>query len=341
MALNDQNYVLPIQYLRGVAALLVVLHHLGGQSPVLTRFIDFEFGTSGVDIFFVISGFIITLTTNAKTSPSMFIFRRIIRVVPLYWILTLLMSALWTFRPDIFKTLNVSFVNLFQSLFFIPHYSSSFPDRVWPLLVPGWTLNYEMFFYAVFALLLYLPARYRQLALTTVFVFIVSTFYLWGPFHGAALNIYTSPLLLEFLAGAWIARAWVNKKLQFSISLSLFLMVLGLVMLVVRDIPLLGVYTHILGAILVVLGSLNIQLKGRKSFLLANLGNSSYSLYLTHIFTLGVFGLLWRKLTLDSASTPLAICFALTSLVGCILVGWITYKYVEAPLTRKLNKAFF
>lgn len=334
---EKSTIVLPVQYLRGIAALMVVWHHARDQMPGLATIIKGNFGTSGVDLFFVISGFIMVITTSATTSPGAFAIKRIIRVVPMYWLLTVLMVAIWAIKPDLFKTLNVTSVSLVQSLLFIPHFSDAFPEQVWPLLVPGWTLNFEMFFYAVFAVSLVLPPKTRLVAFTAVFVLLVLSPYVNAPYQSAAARIYTSPLLLEFLAGAWIGRIWLKKVFSLSTLMSLGLFVLGVLMLISRDSPPLGVFTQILGASLVVLGALNVRFsKWNSKFLLA-LGNSSYSLYLTHLFTLGVFRVLWTKTMPAGMTTPLAALFMLTSLAVCVVIGWVTFKYLEAPLTRKLN----
>lgn len=149
--------------------MMVVWHHAAGQIPGMSARVPWVFGTSGVDLFFVISGFIVVVTTaGVDTKPFDFWRRRIVRVVPLYWLLTLLMVTVALIAPGLFKTLKVAPETVLQSLLFIPHFSQSFSGVVWPLLVPGWTLNFEMFFYALFGLALILPPRYRLLVLTSV-----------------------------------------------------------------------------------------------------------------------------------------------------------------------------
>src|ERR1019366_2869669 len=141
----------PIQYLRGIAALMVVWHHGVGQLATLETYFPFRFGTSGVDLFFVISGFIMVVTTAGRdVTPTEFIARRFVRVVPLYWVLTLALAATALVAPSLFRSVTLTAVSLIQSLLFIPHFSPSHAGMIWPVLVPGWTLNYEMFFYVVF-----------------------------------------------------------------------------------------------------------------------------------------------------------------------------------------------
>ena len=138
-----------IHYLRGLAALLVVFHHSIIQlAPVRDHYAHVEFGQAGVDIFFVISGFVIYLS-NAKgrLGSGEFLKRRIIRIVPLYWLATLAVVAVAVVAPRFFATTTLTAQDVAQSLLFVPAYSAAFPGQIWPVLVPGWSLNYEMFFY--------------------------------------------------------------------------------------------------------------------------------------------------------------------------------------------------
>ena len=327
-----------IQYLRGIAAVMVVWHHATNQVPGVAEYFPGQFGTSGVDLFFVISGFIMVVTTSGDMRPVDFWRRRIVRVVPLYWLLTLAMVAVALAMPSLFKTLKVAPVTLVQSLLFIPHYSQAFDDRIWPLLVPGWTLNYEMFFYAVFGATLYLPRERRLTLLTTGFVFLVLIGYAFGPFASAAAQTYTSPMLLEFLAGAWIALAWQRGRLQPSAALSLILIVSGFIFLAFRDQPLLGPLTQLLGATMVMAGALCPSFSRFKSRTLHAIGDSSYSLYLTHIFTLGLLRVIWTRIFPEGNGFVQACLFLLVALSACAVVGWLVFQALELPVLARLNR---
>ncbi len=332
--------ILSIQYLRAVAALMVAWHHAAGQVTGMSSLVPYIFGTSGVDLFFVISGFIMVATTAAAPAPVRpmeFWRRRIVRVVPLYWSLTVLMVAVALFTPGLFKTLRVEPGTLIQSLLFIPHYSHSFSDRVWPLLVPGWTLNFEMFFYAAFGASLFLTERNRLSALTMCFLALVLIGVVFGPFVSATAQTYTHPMLLEFVAGAWIGAGWTSGRIRFSFGLAVLMLGAGAALLVARDAPPFGPFTQLAGAALVVAGALHANFSRPRSAVLKAIGDSSYSLYLTHLFTLGAFRVLWTRLV---PGAPLhAAEFMILSLIACAAVGWLTYRRVEAPLLRRLNGA--
>ena len=101
--------ILPIQYLRGIAAIMVVWYHAVEQIPGVSSYFASGFGNSGVDLFFVISGFIMVTTTMGNApGPLEFMRRRVVRVVPLYWLLTLAMVGLALCMPGLFRTLIVA-----------------------------------------------------------------------------------------------------------------------------------------------------------------------------------------------------------------------------------------
>ncbi|MCR5875270.1 acyltransferase [Phenylobacterium sp. J426] len=134
-----------IQYLRGIAAFAVLVFHAAERAGG-----HFGVGAAGVDVFFVISGFIMWVVTCRKTpSPGDFLMRRVQRIVPLYWAATLLVVGVALAIPGSFPNLQVSFEALLKSLFFVPYHDAG--GLIAPLIVPGWTLNYEMFFYLLFA----------------------------------------------------------------------------------------------------------------------------------------------------------------------------------------------
>ena len=109
-----------------------------------------SFGAAGVDIFFVVSGFIMVVTTMKRDmAPGEFLLHRIARIVPVYWVVTILLFAIvmYGFKPVGIMRMQPDW--LAKSLLFIPFDRDG---RVEPIISVGWTLNYEMFFYLLFAL---------------------------------------------------------------------------------------------------------------------------------------------------------------------------------------------
>lgn len=333
---SPTGVILPIQYLRGVAALMVAWHHGVGQLPGLEAHFPLRFGTSGVDLFFVISGFIMVMTTAGKSvPPGSFIARRLIRVAPLYWVLTLALVAVILVAPSLFRTTVLTPASLAQSLLFIPHLSPSHAGMIWPVLVPGWTLNYEMFFYALFAASL--AFRHRLAVLVATLATLVAAGYVLGPFANPIARTYTDPILLEFAAGAVIGHLWIAGRLNLPIPVSLIGALIGAALLVLRDAPPLANYTQLLGAVLVVIGSLNMSQLNRQNNVLRALGDASYSIYLTHIFTLGAWRWVWAKAHLDANSLPMATLFMVLALALCAVVGWLSFLWLETPLLNRMN----
>jgi exopolysaccharide production protein ExoZ len=319
----------PIQYLRAIAALSVVwLHGLTMMDGFTDKIGAPQFGSSGVHIFFVISGFIMLMTTAGKPmAAGEFIRHRILRVVPLYWLATLLMVGCALLGA--FKKLQFSAVTVAKSLLFIPYGHE-------PVLVPGWTLNYEMFFYALFALSLTLPKRARVPALVASMLGLVVAGHMVDP-AGPIAAAYTSPMLLEFLAGSVIAYLWLNQKLTLSLPASLGAMAIGTAVLFGWGESLLFGYSELIGSALVVAGCLHASIREIKSPLLLALGDASYSIYLTHPFTLAALRVVWMR-EVPHVSLASVIAFMAIALIASASAGWLCHWLVERPVTERLRK---
>jgi exopolysaccharide production protein ExoZ len=126
--------ILSIQYLRGIAAIAVLLFHASE-----TYDLGFRIGAAGVDLFFIISGIVMWVTTSQKNiSPSVFMRRRIIRIVPMYWVATLVTYACISLRPNFFYGQHPSLMDLFTSLLFLPPIKDG---ALHPIVLQGWTLS--------------------------------------------------------------------------------------------------------------------------------------------------------------------------------------------------------
>jgi exopolysaccharide production protein ExoZ len=318
-----------IQYLRGLAALLVVLYHAFQWTHVcgLTS-TDFPTGAAGVDIFFVISGFVMWATTDQDSvSPLEFLRRRAVRIVPPYWALTLLAAVLAASLPWVFQDVRLDLGHLALSLLFVPHFDPG--GEPFPLLKPGWTLVYEAFFYLVFAIGLAL-ARRRRLVFLSVTLGITAFV---GVFSNTASVLLANILLLEFLAGIFIARAWREDLLGGSFQGWSFV-VLGVAALAVLESidfhdynwrPILwGVPAGLIvtGAVAAEAGGALPRLPGLKL-----LGDASYSIYLGHPLAFMALARLGGR----PSSAALFIAEALATAVGCGLLG---RHLIEKPTLR-------
>ena len=142
-----------IQYLRAVAALLVLVNHLTFYLP--SGGYRFWPGGVGVDIFFVISGAVMWwVARNAR--PLTFAWRRLLRIVPLYWLVLAFVAVLWP-GGGIDPWLDFPLQDILRSFLFIPFANGARGGAVQPVLGVGWTLNLEIYFYGIFALSLFAP----------------------------------------------------------------------------------------------------------------------------------------------------------------------------------------
>lgn len=276
-----------IQYLRAIAALGVVFYHASYTTPY---FSFMSLGAAGVDLFFVISGFVIWSVTCAKPiTPGEFTYQRIVRIVPIYWIFTLLLASAGILFPSAFSRLRVVLDDVVLSLLFIPHYSPS-DGRILPILAPGWTLNYEMFFYALFALYLFLSPFLRLIALSSTIGILAFLGTLYSGSNPLILT-YTNSLLLEFLGGIIIGRMWELDWLP-GRKIGLVAALAGVIIFVgVSAWPLVEAYRVFMWgvpAFLIVLGLLSVEIHGGifNSIVLGVLGDGSYSIYLIHGFVI-------------------------------------------------------
>lgn len=150
---EKQSEIYSVQILRGVAALLVVARHAAKQLSADPEN-AFILGQFGVDIFFVISGFVIFLA-GRNSSPAHFLKRRFIRVVPMYWLVLALVVGMRMAHGHLVSQYFIP--NTLLSFLFVP--SEIADGAIFPPIVVGWTLNFEMFFYAVFAVSLCFASR--------------------------------------------------------------------------------------------------------------------------------------------------------------------------------------
>lgn len=315
-----------IQYLRAVAALAVVVFHATDRTGS-----RFTVGAAGVDIFFVISGFVMwTLAETRPVLPLRFYRDRLLRIAPLYWIVTMVMAA--GALAGLFPRIELTSDHVIASLLFIPHNSPS-NGEIWPLLVQGWTLNLEMFFYLVFGLVLFLPRERRFTALASVFVGLVAAGLLFRP-GNPLLATYTRPIILEFLCGAALGRLWLAEKLP-DRSMGIAAVIISLAGFAGLAIFPGMIHELLFGllAILLVLGVLAVERSspiGRFP-LLGYLGDSSYSIYLWHALAVSVVFKVAGLLSLDTFSTAVAAALAGT------LIGIASYEFLEKPLVSLMK----
>lgn len=210
--------VLGIQYLRAGAALMVAYYHLQSQIPAFTPALSFDrvinsaHLSSGVYVFFVISGFIMYVT-GRKLSAAEFVRRRLVRILPLYWSVTLAVSLIAVLAPHAVHRTDVTAEYVAKSMLFVPYANPTQHALLFPILVPGWSLNYEMAFYALFALGLLAPARWRMAIVGGVLGTCVTAGLLRSrPEMFSVWGFYTSSRLLLFAAGIGLGMVYTRLR---------------------------------------------------------------------------------------------------------------------------------
>jgi exopolysaccharide production protein ExoZ len=324
-----------IQYIRGIAALLVVIYHLTFQLAQFTSLEEVTNLRSGVDMFFVVSGFVMVYSTGGgtRTSASKFIKNRFIRIVPLYYLLTLVLICILLVLPSLAKSVKLDFWHALFSFLFIA-WPSPVGGILSPIIVQGWTLNLELLFYAFFSLGIKFGSRSqaRILTIAALPLVVFSSINLMFDLDGI-INFYTNPILLEFVYGMLIAVMF--KKWESPNASRIYLLsvpTIALMLLLPAEDPQFRFLNYgIPSAFLVVFLTFRAV---PTSKVLHVLGDMSYSLYLIHFFTNSAFAQIWRKfIHIPMNAAGITIFLVMGTLAG-LAAAYLCWRFVEKPLTR-------
>lgn len=318
--------LLSIQYLRAVAALMVLGYH-----ACRWAWRDFDIGAAGVDVFFVISGFILwTIAAERPVSPGRFLVRRLCRVAPLYWVLTLAAAAAAITWPGFFFDVEPQPLHVILSLAFIPHLNPA--GQPFPLISAGWSLNYEAVFYLLFAASMFasVASRFRWLAWG------IGGVILFGLLVPPAYFLGANLMFLQFLAGVWLARRRLAAGLPgrrpgwglVVIAVTLFA---GLSFLDLFEAVFRPIWWGV-PALALIAGLVMVEDDGGLPNWpwLRFLGDASYSIYLTHIPVTESLS------HLMDASGPLYVPVAVAASLGA---GAACHIVLEKPLLALFRKA--
>ena len=324
-----------IQHLRAVAALLVLLYH------VLLHWLPqyqthYAFLSGGVDIFFVISGFVMWGVTAGREGGSWSFFsKRLKRIVPLYWILTTVMLAIMLARPSALLSSRFDVVHVVTSYLFIP---SRHPVKglFEPLLAPGWTLNLEMMFYVIFALILFAPMRFRLPAVLGALVGLVVLGFI--PHAGTSqFDFYTDPIILEFAMGVCLGAAvTAQRRVPAPIAAAAVIAGCGLFIAAALTAPPLDrVLVWGIPAALVVSGCVFLERETGPWLapLPLLLGDASYSIYLVHMATASAAFQALGKLHALHNPAGMAAAMIVTVLAS-VGAGVFVFWFVERPIIK-------
>jgi len=336
-----------LQVYRAVAAILVVLFHITnyGQEKLGYQFVNgaFSFGYTGVDFFFVLSGFIIFYThavdIGCRPQMSKYLAKRIIRVYPIYWLVTIVKVFTIFLLPRVAKPYERQADTILKSLLL-------WPQVHLPVIGAAWTLSHEMLFYLAFASIIWFGWRWGLCLLGIGTVAIVGLTI--GRFAGMSISASSNLLVfllsernLEFVLGCLSAYIVMNYKLRHQALVAAGGAILFAISgwFVVRGAQVYS-YTALFGlpAVLLIMGSASLELKHAVIFPrpLVFLGSASYSIYLTHAMFVNVFALILSRFDATTHNDPLLITVGMA--LGAILGGALVYQYVERPLLFALRR---
>ncbi|WNS43512.1 acyltransferase [Paenibacillus sp. MMS20-IR301] len=362
---NDQKKIQFIQMLRGLAAVAVTIFHAKGHLPEQSPFTQWFFSaaSSGVDIFFILSGFIMVITTTKNDSSFIYFFKflikRFARLWPTYAILTIIylpamaLSAAIINRVDV----NPSVTDMVKTLLFVPLITSKADAPFWggSVLHTGWTLNYEVYFYVFFALCL-LFGRFRW---AVFFGWVATTLLIIPSFTGAIsfdskhyygfqgyINLMSSPLIWEFVAGVIIGLLYLSpfkiRNKQICWLLVMLTTSFTAWMLLGGFRPGYGIlnwgfsYIFLFSTLAITSKTLEFKIPP----VLVWLGNISYSLYLVHpIIVHPIANIAWEYEPLQVALQGMPYILFLTAL--SIVFAAISYEFLEKRLSNWLRERLF
>jgi exopolysaccharide production protein ExoZ len=321
--------------LRAIAATMVVFVHVDTE---LIRLHHRPLGTfwlaAGVDIFFVISGFIMWTSVERRHGMTavQFLKNRIIRIVPLYWLMTAFVLVVVSLAPHAARTTKLQPFHAIASFLFLPA-RHPVTGAFWPVVVAGWSLNYEMLFYVVFAVALAFSNGRRVERFLLIFS-MLSAVLLIGRILEPRIDVmhfYANPVTAEFVIGILLAILCGTNLLR--PSYAYFAAVpMGFYFLWASSHLHIWSGTTFIGASLIVAGAA-LMPPIRKNFV-SDVGDASYSLYLTHGVVLAGLAFAYERLFV----TVPPLIFIASGLACAFTIAFVVYNHVELPITALLKR---
>lgn len=298
----------------------------------------FSAGTFGVDIFFILSGYVMALISH-KAIPGYltlktFVLKRAFRIFPIYWMYTFLVLLVYVFYPEGVNSSYEENPSIIKSLLLIP-------DVTNPWLNVGWTLIYEIYFYFIISILLFFQIRVRNILLTILFIFLILYNFFFFANNDSANpfeKYYLSPLICEFILGYWL----FYKSLKFSSMLSTTIIILSFLFVITS-----GYWIEInsnfkrlflfgLPAALFVYSFLSLC-EGKKNYRsIVLLGDISFSTYLSHVLVINSVGMIFKILGIDGVFGSI-LCLVV-SILAVYIWSYISYTMVEKRVMLFVKK---
>jgi exopolysaccharide production protein ExoZ len=325
-----------LQILRFLASTSVVYFHL---------FVSPNFGEFGVDIFFVLSGFVISLVSNTQVRALDFAIARSSRIIPAYWLVTTVIAIAVTFFPHLFDPAtrhSTTFETYVKSLFFIPYFGAR---DYKPILLVGWSLNYEMLFYLYFTIALTFWKSRTKL----VVGILLAIGYLVGcelP-RTTAGWFFGSEVVFEFILGLFAYEIFkANLLSKIPATLLLAVGVVSYCMMAYAEVAGLHLPRLIefgVPSMLLVMGAVGLErFIDARNWLLSHLilmGDASYATYLTHWFIVYAIAKFETKVLSSFHLWQVSLAFLTVGLA--LVVGQVFFFAIDRPMSRRLKRVLY
>jgi exopolysaccharide production protein ExoZ len=340
----EDRRISAIQVFRGIAVLGVMLFHCGtvqGRYSIsLLKPPEFlKFGQSGVDLFFVISGFVMATVTHgrfgSREQMTRFLYRRGTRIYPAYWFFSLVVLALTLLTPNWLRVSPNLRIDLLSSFLLVP-------NKLYPIIQVGWSLIHELWFYVVFSVfLLFRENRLVPALLVWAHVLIVINvvFNVDSFLPGVRLICHSHGL--EFISGVFTAILLRTQWAQRIPTRVLLLILVDAILLLViaykyralrqvyltRTLVFAPLYATVLGCCVL----LEMRQLLPKMRFLNFVGNISYSAYLSHLLTMSLAAYVLAIVRPNLSGTFGGLVIWSAMIGAALLVGWLGYRFVERP----------
>lgn len=326
--MRDTQRLYSVHFLRFFASVAVVVHHvISRYDPKLIV------GAAGVDMFFIISGLVIGLAMRSGETASAFAARRMIRIYPIYWVATFLYAAfriwVWTEHPSALEVAG--------SLVIFPVFGAAWHPIYWP----AWTLEYEVFFYAL-ATVLIATCRHRAMLVCFIILVLLSFLQIKIP-DTNPVQYFNLGRFIEFATGLLLAYS-IERKLFVNKTIGAILIGTAVCMLYYnRELPYDQRLAWGVPSLMAIVGLLAFEESRFLRHSMVKLGgNASYSIYLTHITVIELIYVVAYKLgvNVDRFSSANATIYSLFCIVAALVVGLVIHLSIEKPLLELLRSRF-